>query len=482
MKTCFRSKLLGKCLTGLLALLGALPFYSAPARADVGSDVFLNLSWHPDNSIPGTTDPDKDTISTEVVAITAPDTSQVSHTVTLFHTYPDTIYQMDIKDFTVGTSGTVTSSTGDVSTPLLNARRQVVGYATLVGTFTLLANDAHYNTFDLFNNDRFIVYDPYIDVYSMRLDATGTSAWVASHGLEAIIDVSYNNWTVMGAAVMGAYLSPTRTPIGWRDKTIFLTFGDLKQEPNQPLIPQKCPTCDCGMAVASFDSFQAGIAITDTPISYTPGVGMSMNFTVSYHQRLNNEPTSFNYSNLRPQWRGSWISYISDGPANLRVSAVHHGADGNVFTYGGFQQTVVQGLGFGFPNNSGDFVSNQGWTHASLHYRQSPERYERWLPDGTVEIYAQAVGTSPNRLFFLTSIKDPQGNVTRLTYDPNAAGSGNAILTAVIDPTGSQLTFTYGSGDPLKITKVTRSKDGLSAKFQYRNSLLKFGIIRPSSG
>jgi RHS repeat-associated protein len=443
------------------------------AWAENADEMHLTLSSHPDPSLTGETDPDLDVGKYQIVVITAPDTPAAYHSVMLYQTYPTTAGPFNECDFNVTVGGTVTNAVGDVSSAILDSKLQTIAYATLVGTFTIDA-DTGFNTFNLFNHDEFESFSQIIDLYSIRLDMnTLTGTWADSSTEIVGTNLCYNNWTYINTGpfgdIMGAYLSPTRSPITRGQRVFFLLPGPLEQAWWQPFIPQKCK-CK-GMASASFDSFQAGIAITDTPISYSPGIGPAMDFTVTYHQRLNNEATTFNYSNLGPQWRGSWISYISDGPTNGETSAVHHMSDGNIFNYGGYEPSVVQGLGL-TPVNEGDFTTNQGWTHATLHYRQSPERYERWLPDGTVEAYAQAVGTSPNRLFFLTSITDPQGNVTRLAYDPNAAASGNAVLTTVTDPTGSQLIFTYSASDPLKIAKVTRSKDGLSARFQYASGLL----------
>ena len=139
---------------------------------------------------------------------------------------------------------------------------------------------------------------------------------------------------------------------------------------------------------------------------------------------------------------------------------------------------MAQGLGT-VEANEGDFQSFDGWTHAALHYRQSPsEHYERDLPDGSIEIYGQITTCQGHRLFFLTSAIDPQGNTTTLNYDPNAAANGLAILTSVVAPTGgvssqaSQLTISYDTANPLLIAKVTRSVDGLAASFEYTNGQL----------
>ncbi len=90
--------------------------------------------------------------------------------------------------------------------------------------------------------------------------------------------------------------------------------------------------------------------------------------------------------------------------------------------------------------------------------------------------YRNATAPGSERFFmpqiWFSSITDPQGNVTTLSYDPNAATGGNAVISTITDPTGGQLRFSYTVSDPLKIVKVTRNTDGLSAKFQYTGGQL----------
>jgi YD repeat-containing protein len=307
-------------------------------------------------------------------------------------------------------------------------------------------------------------------------DATGfvsTPANTDNEYLES--DYYYNEWALLEGGVFdflpneGPYTHSQQYSV--HPQPVFFALPGKARKQPYPCSPEGCHGCP-GMAVASLDRFQAGVAITDTPISYTPGVGMNMAFTVRYHERLDTQPTTMNYSNLGPLWQGTWINYIADGPTNNSQStAIYHAADGSQYSYGGYYQTEAVGLGTQFIN-AGDFQANDGWTHATLHYRQNPERYERWLPDGSVEIYAFGVGTAPNRYFFLTSITDPQGNVTRLSYDPHAAANGQARLLSVTDPTGSSLNFSYAGSTSLLISKVTRSNDGLFAQFGYANGQL----------
>jgi RHS repeat-associated protein len=289
-------------------------------------------------------------------------------------------------------------------------------------------------------------------------------------------DYHYTKWAwISFLGYQDPYLPGASTP---NPNTKTITF-DLRGAPPgkvpRPPDPQQkftdCPCQTCHMARAYLDRFQAGIAIADTPISYSPSVGMNMAFTVKYHQRQNNQPSTFMYSNLGQQWNANWISYITGGPTNGQSDAIYNAPDGSQYTYGGYERTVAQGQG-AIEINQGDFQANEGWTHATLHYRQGPERYERWLPDGTVETYAQPAGVAGNRSFFLTLVKDPQGFVTTLHYDSNAAANGQAVLTSVVDPIGNQLTFSYDTANPLLIAKVTRSQDQRSATFTYTNGQL----------
>jgi RHS repeat-associated protein len=272
------------------------------------------------------------------------------------------------------------------------------------------------------------------------------------------------------------FYSPTRASDNYVSPITLYLPGATVQDPIQkkvfPTCPlaKGCPSC-ANMAVASLDRFQAGVSISDAPVGYTPPVGQSMYFQVTYHQRLTNQPKIFYFSNLGPKWSFNWLSYIAGGPSNNSGQATYFAPGGSQYAYGGYQEIVPVTGGSSFVRQ-GDFTDNQGWNLSTLHYRQSPERYERWLPDGTVEVYAQAAGTAPNRLFFLTSSTDPQGNVTTLAYDANAAANGQAVLSSVTDPRGKQLIFSYDDADTLKITKVTRSTDGLSAKFQYSHGEL----------
>jgi YD repeat-containing protein len=80
-----------------------------------------------------------------------------------------------------------------------------------------------------------------------------------------------------------------------------------------------------------------------------------------------------------------------------------------------------------------------------------PPRYERALPDGTIEVFTQPdrAAIEYNRRVFLTEIIDPQGHSLTYTYDSSLR------LVAITDALGQVTTMAYEHGNPLLLTKVT---------------------------
>ncbi len=91
----------------------------------------------------------------------------------------------------------------------------------------------------------------------------------------------------------------------------------------------------------------------------------------------------------------------------------------------------------------------------------SPIQYERQLPNGAVQVFSQpdGVATFPRHVF-LTAVRDPQGNVLTFTYDATLR------LVSAADALGQVTTLSYEDADPLKITRVT-DPFGRTATFSY---------------
>jgi RHS repeat-associated protein len=192
-----------------------------------------------------------------------------------------------------------------------------------------------------------------------------------------------------------------------------------------------------GMARYAFHLLLASLNLRDNPVGYSPPRGPEVRFEATYNQREANQPATFYYSNLGKRWTHNWLSYVQDDP-----SAIGNPVD--VYVRGGGREPYS-----GFV--SGVSAPQQDTRAILTIVTTSPIKYERELPDGSKEVFAQSDGAaSAPRRVFLTEWKDPQGNKLTFTYD------GQLRLVSVTDAIGQVTTLSYAlASDPLKITKVT---------------------------
>lgn len=175
-----------------------------------------------------------------------------------------------------------------------------------------------------------------------------------------------------------------------------------------------------------------------------------MFFSLTYNQREATQPAVFSYFNVGPRWSLNWLSYIVDDPALPGASVSRAVAGGGGKTYAGYNSAT------------GAFQAERKHGAVLVRTQGAPITYERRLPDGGVEVYAQGDGaaTYPRRIF-LTRRIDPAGNAVELTYD------GQLRLTTLTDATGRITTLDYGRPDwPLVVTRVTDPL-GRSAELTY---------------
>lgn len=193
-----------------------------------------------------------------------------------------------------------------------------------------------------------------------------------------------------------------------------------------------------GMAQWGINKLQASLHLSDVPVGYTPPRGPSVDFRLDYQQREKNQPALFAFSNVGPLWGHRWLAYIEDDPANAAAPVAHFQPGGGVERW------------FGYDAGTGTYTIDRESRAQLVRVSASPIRYERRLPDGSVEVFEQADGaaTSPRRVF-RTAVIDPQGNGLTYTYDASLR------LVAVTDAIGQVTTLAYENADPLKITKVT---------------------------
>jgi YD repeat-containing protein len=289
------------------------------------------------------------------------------------------------------------------------------------------------------DGDRYLVNDP----------ALGGRAWVRERAIEE---------EGSGVFVVPAALAPAEDTALTADEAANAWGRGFAPNPDprgstrsNHHTPGACPRNSCfGMLGYRIDLMMASVRLEDTPLEYTPPVGPGVDLTIEYVQRESHQPATFTYTNLGPKWTLSWLSYVFDDPTTPSAAA-------GVFRRGGGQDPFV-----GFDSGTGQDGQDTRTRTTLKRVSVDPIRYERHLPDGSVEVFAQTDGAvgSARRVFMTQSI-DPQGNALTFTWD------GQMRLVAVTDAIGQVTTLSYDlSQDIWKLTRVT-DPFGRSATFTY---------------
>jgi YD repeat-containing protein len=212
--------------------------------------------------------------------------------------------------------------------------------------------------------------------------------------------------------------------------------------------PKQCSVP--GMCVYSIEEMVVGLALTDTPVGYTPPKGPSAKVMLAYNQREDSQPANFSFFNISPKWTLNWLSYVQDDPRSAGSNVMRYLRGGGAYYYIGYNTTT------------GAFTPQTDDASVLTLVSKSPVKYQRFLKDGSVETYTQSDGSAsyPRRVF-LTQIADPAGNAVTLNYDTSLR------LTSITDATGRSTTFSYNlPGRPLLITAIT-DPFGRSATLTY---------------
>jgi RHS repeat-associated protein len=204
----------------------------------------------------------------------------------------------------------------------------------------------------------------------------------------------------------------------------------------------------CGMTTYTMHTMLANLNLYDTPVGYKPPVGPWVKFIVYYNQNEANQPSTFYYSNLGPDWDCNWIAYITDNPNSPGAGVTSYGPGGGTHSFTGF-------------NSTNKTFAPELYTQAVL-VQTSSSTYELQFPNGTRKEFTQSDGsTGSTRRIFMTQVIDAAGNVVQLHYDSSLR------ITNIVDAIGQVTTLAYGNATYSNaITKVT-DPFGRSASFQY---------------
>ncbi len=250
----------------------------------------------------------------------------------------------------------------------------------------------------------------------------------------------------------------------WPGLVAFCDSCQNAGEPPDPTAPDDYPG-GFGMTVARGTPATVSLHLEDTPVGYTPQIGLPTHDTIAYNSREDLQPATFGFSNLSSKWSHGWMSYIQYDPTQAydliyRIA----GGGGGYYTH----QMLFDTTGAYLPETPDNSATLR------VPVVANPTSFVRNMPDGGKETYGLSNGaTTYPALMFLTQVTDPKGNTTTLNYDSSFR------LTSVVDAMGRSITFTYGlTGYPLLITKVT-DPFGRTAQLTYDTSQRLSSITDP---
>ncbi len=218
----------------------------------------------------------------------------------------------------------------------------------------------------------------------------------------------------------------------------------------------------CGMAQASMWTMNTCLNIKDTPLEYSPPLGDPIQFRVNYNQEETNQPGSFTFTNLGPNWTFVYCSYLTVGVGSVLTVRLPGG---------GSQVATLSGGVYPADQLTQAVMVNTGTA------------YERHMPDGSMQLYDQAdtngnwfmtkmIDAQNNQIsiqydvnFRITTITDAIGQVSTLSYVSNTVGnSGFYKIASITDPFSRSCSFAYDSTNTnlLSITDVISLTSKLS--------------------
>ena len=205
--------------------------------------------------------------------------------------------------------------------------------------------------------------------------------------------------------------------------------------------PDNCPKCGKGGAAAGHPiNLTNGNTYIEERDVAIPELGGGLTLERTWNSMWPTVLGPFQTGMFGPNWRSTYEERVF-----LGSGAVYGGymlylrADGGmwVFTANGSNWTLAS------PASSVATLTQNGTTTWTLAFQNGAQR-----------IFSYTSGS-------LTSIKDPNGNTTTLTYDVSNR------LTTVTDPASRTLTFTYGNSSfPNQVTSLSSSV-GISYSYSY---------------
>ncbi len=207
--------------------------------------------------------------------------------------------------------------------------------------------------------------------------------------------------------------------------------------------PRWCPNCNGnkggGSIGAPINITNGNTYIQQRDLSI-PGLGGGLKMERTWNSMWPTFLSPFQTGMFGPNWRSTYEERVFAGSGSVYSGYVLYlRADGGmwVFTANGSNWSLAA------PASSVATLTQNGTSTWTLAFENGEQR-----------IFSYTSGS-------LTSIKDPNGNTTQLTYDASNR------LTTVTDPVSRTLTFTYGNSSfPNQVTSLSSSV-GISYSYSY---------------
>ncbi len=142
--------------------------------------------------------------------------------------------------------------------------------------------------------------------------------------------------------------------------------------------PNANQTCgSTGMCGYNISEMAVSLKLTDHPVGYTPPKGPSAKVTITYNQREDSQPANFNYFNIGPKWTFNW--HVQDDPTKAGSMVARYLPGGGANFYAGYSRRTQA------------FAPQEDDASTLVLMQKDPVIYDRFLADGSVEVYAQDI-------------------------------------------------------------------------------------------
>ena len=199
------------------------------------------------------------------------------------------------------------------------------------------------------------------------------------------------------------------------------------------------------------DKLRIALILRDTPITYQPPVGPTIAFNLEYNHKSTSPSSTAFATYIGPKWTLNYSSYIVPNGS----SVTQYGPGGGTLTYSNLNAQTGQ-------------YAPQYYTHNILT-KTGPYSYVLTFKNGATYTFASSFTQGSTQYIFLTAMTDPQGNSITFTYD------GYHRLSSVTDAAGAISTLSYQGNDPTVpatyyLVQSITSPYGATASFTYDSS------------